>query len=185
MANNVDVTAGSGTTIKTTDNAGVHTPHHNVDSLPAVTIAADQTVDVGEVTTLPAITIAASQSVDVGEVTTLPAVTIASSQTLDTVTTVGTVGAVTPPTGVFNGQETVDSAGTAQAIGSSQALNRGVTVKALAGNAGLVYVGNSGVDSTNGFELAAGEAVYMETDNVADIFVDAANNDDGVSWIGS
>lgn len=37
MANNVAVTAGTGTTFKTTDNAGVHTPHHNVDSLPAST----------------------------------------------------------------------------------------------------------------------------------------------------
>lgn len=32
MANNIEVTEGTGTTIKTTDNAGVHTPHHNVDS---------------------------------------------------------------------------------------------------------------------------------------------------------
>lgn len=34
MANNVEATAGSGTTFKTTDNAGVHTGHVNVDSLP-------------------------------------------------------------------------------------------------------------------------------------------------------
>jgi len=31
MANNISVTAGSGTVLKTTDNAGVHTPHHNLD----------------------------------------------------------------------------------------------------------------------------------------------------------
>jgi hypothetical protein len=35
MANNIQVTAGSGTTLKTTDNAGVHTPHHNVDTMPS------------------------------------------------------------------------------------------------------------------------------------------------------
>src|SRR3972149_6862952 len=35
MANNITVTQGSGTTLKTTDNAGVHTPHHNVDALAA------------------------------------------------------------------------------------------------------------------------------------------------------
>jgi hypothetical protein len=35
MSNNVSVTAGSGTAIKTTDNSGVHTPHHNVDSIAA------------------------------------------------------------------------------------------------------------------------------------------------------
>jgi hypothetical protein len=31
MANNISVTAGSGTTLKTTDNSSVHTPHHNID----------------------------------------------------------------------------------------------------------------------------------------------------------
>ncbi len=35
MSNNVQVTAGSGTTLKTTDNAGIHTPHHNVDTIAA------------------------------------------------------------------------------------------------------------------------------------------------------
>jgi hypothetical protein len=47
MANNVAVTAGSGTTFKTTDNAGVHTGHVNVDAsaLPtgAATAAAQTT----------------------------------------------------------------------------------------------------------------------------------------------
>ena len=33
MANNVQATAGSGTTFKTTDNAGVHTGHVNVDTI--------------------------------------------------------------------------------------------------------------------------------------------------------
>jgi len=43
MANNVNVkdAAGVSTTMKTTDNAGVHTPHHNVDSLPADVALAD------------------------------------------------------------------------------------------------------------------------------------------------
>lgn len=42
MANNVAITAGLGTTFKTTDNAGVHTPHHNIDLA-----AAGWSVDVG------------------------------------------------------------------------------------------------------------------------------------------
>jgi hypothetical protein len=37
MANNISVTAGSGTVLKTTDNAGVHTPHHNIDVIAAGT----------------------------------------------------------------------------------------------------------------------------------------------------
>jgi hypothetical protein len=40
MANNISVTAGSGTTLKTTDNSGVHTPYHNVDVLAAAALDA-------------------------------------------------------------------------------------------------------------------------------------------------
>lgn len=42
MANNVDILDGAGATktVKTTDNAGVHTPHHNVDSSALPTGAA-------------------------------------------------------------------------------------------------------------------------------------------------
>ena len=36
MANNLGVSTGADANVKTTDNAGVHTPHHNVDSLPAL-----------------------------------------------------------------------------------------------------------------------------------------------------
>ena len=42
MANNISVvdSAGAAQVVKTTDTAGVHTPHLNVDSLPNVTLAA-------------------------------------------------------------------------------------------------------------------------------------------------
>ena len=48
MANNIAVkdAAGATQTVKTTDNAGVHTPHHNVDSLPALPSG---TNDIGKV----------------------------------------------------------------------------------------------------------------------------------------
>jgi len=92
---------------------------------------------------------------------------------------------VSLPSAIVSGQETVDAAGTAQVIGASATLVSGVTVKALAGNSGIVYVGNSAVDSTNGFELSASEAVFIETDDVANVWVDAATNDDGISYVGS
>lgn len=44
MANNIDITPGTGKTVKTTDNAGIHTPHHNVDA-----IANGASVDIGAV----------------------------------------------------------------------------------------------------------------------------------------
>lgn len=45
MANNLDILDGAGATktVKTTDNASVHTPHHNVDTLAAVTAFAPST----------------------------------------------------------------------------------------------------------------------------------------------
>lgn len=89
------------------------------------------------------------------------------------------------PQTIYNGQNTVASAGTAEALAASQILLSGVIVKALAGNAGLVYVGDSSVASTNGFELSAGEQVFIEVDNLASVYIDSAENDDGVSYIGS
>lgn len=145
MADNVDVTPGSGATVATDDVSGVQYQRIKV-AFGADGAAAD--VNTGN-----------GFPVDV-EVVSIPA-------------------------SIYSGQETVDSAGTAQAIGSSQAILSGVTVKALSGNTGVVYVGGSGVDSTNGFELSSGQQVFVEVDNVATVYVDAATNDDGVSWIAS
>lgn len=41
MTDNISIkdSAGTDTTVKTTDNAGVHTPHHNVDALPAAVVS--------------------------------------------------------------------------------------------------------------------------------------------------
>jgi len=84
----------------------------------------------------------------------------------------------------YNGQETVDSAGTAQTIAASQELQKGVLVKALAGNTGIVYVGDADVSASNGFELSAKEELFVPVDNLASVYIDAATNDDGVSFIG-
>jgi hypothetical protein len=44
MANNIDITPGTGKTVKTTDTASVHVPHHNLD-----VAAAGFSVDIGPV----------------------------------------------------------------------------------------------------------------------------------------
>lgn len=55
MANNIDVkdAAAATVTMKTTDNAGVHTAHHNVDSLPALAAGTNNIGDV-DILTVPA-----------------------------------------------------------------------------------------------------------------------------------
>jgi hypothetical protein len=86
----------------------------------------------------------------------------------------------------ISGQETVDAAGTAQALGT-QVIQGPLMVKALDANAGLVYLGNDGagdVASTNGINMAAGDVVVFDhVGNLSSLMLDAANNDDGVAWL--
>lgn len=85
----------------------------------------------------------------------------------------------------ISGQKTVAAAGTAVALGTA-VINGPLIVKALDGNAGLVYLGNDGagdVTSSNGLALAGGDMVVFEyVSALSALILDAANNDDGVSW---
>jgi len=60
-------------------------------------------------------------------------------------------------------------------------------IKALAANAGLVYVGNDGtpdVASDSGLELAAAEVIiYDWVGNLGSIYLDSAENGEGVAWL--
>lgn len=74
----------------------------------------------------------------------------------------------------FVGQNT-DVDASAEALGGTQAIVYGVTIKAHPDNTGVVYVGlTSGVTAANGFPLAAGESqafdVIFATD-IANIYV--------------
>ena len=86
----------------------------------------------------------------------------------------------------MSGQNTVAAAGTAEALGS-QLINGPLMVKALVSNAGNVYIGNDGagdVTSSNGLEMAAGDAVVFDfVGNLASIFIDSDNNGEGVAWL--
>ena len=92
---------------------------------------------------------------------------------------------VSPPAAVYNGQKTVASAGTAEPLAASQALVSGVYIKALATNTDAVYVGDSDVDAAGGFVLAPGELVFLEIADLASVYIDAAEDAEGVSYIGS
>lgn len=88
---------------------------------------------------------------------------------------------------VVHGQDTVSTSGTAVQLngGTSQHIPNGaaLVVRANGGNAGVIYVGDSSVSSSNGFELAAGESVSLHVDDVDAVWIDAASGGDGVSWI--
>lgn len=81
-------------------------------------------------------------------------------------------------------QETVDSAGTAQPISTTNIYApNGWWIMPLPDNVGEVYVGTSSVSATTGIRLdplvnPAGFPMYVQ--NAALIYIDAANNDDGI-----
>lgn len=93
--------------------------------------------------------------------------------------------------GVYNsiehGQDSVTTAGTSVALNGgttiATAANGELAIRADSGNAGDIYVGDSDVDSSNGFVLGAGESISLPVADVADVHIDADNNGEGVSWI--
>ncbi len=104
-------------------------------------------------------------------------VTLASNQSTIAVS-------VAPPSTPYNGQNTIASAGTREALASSQVLGQGVWVKALTTNGGLMFVGGSTVSAGNGYPLAAGESVFVPTANLASVYIDAATTGNGVAYLG-
>lgn len=79
------------------------------------------------------------------------------------------------------------TAGTAVQLngGTSISVPNGsaLAVRAAGGNTGNIYVGDSGVSSSNGFVLGAGESVSMPIDDVSKVHIDSDNDGEGVSWI--
>ena len=60
---------------------------------------------------------------------------------------------------------------------------KSVTVKAMAQNTGLVYVGDGSVTSGNGFQLSPGDSVSVDIDNVNRLWIDAAVANEGVTML--
>jgi hypothetical protein len=82
------------------------------------------------------------------------------------------------------GQKVVTTAGTAVKVLTTDDGYYTLIIKALSTNTGLIYVGNSDVDSTNGFELDAGEeTIIVISEGQLDIYIDSSVNLEGVSYI--
>jgi hypothetical protein len=102
---------------------------------------------------------------------------------VDSTGAIVTSAVVTPPTTIYNGAKTVTTHGTAVALASSQAIESAVVVRAALANTGTIYVGNSGVTSANGLQLAAGDAVTLAVANLATVFIDASADTQSVTFI--
>lgn len=84
-----------------------------------------------------------------------------------------------------HGQKAIGTSAAFLVTNTNTPCSQGVLVKAAAGNAGVVYVGKSDVTAnsavaTDGYPLAAGEEVFIPTDNAATVFAIASQAAQGV-----
>lgn len=86
-----------------------------------------------------------------------------------------------PSREVHSGQIAVSTAGTKVVLGSDTA--RSITIKARIGNTGFIYVGDSAVSSTNGFELGKGDTVSFDVGFLANVFITSSVNGEGISFV--
>ena len=90
---------------------------------------------------------------------------------------------------VDSGITNVPSAGTAVQVSNVTNRVKYVVFKALAGNSGLTYVGESDVSASNGYELSATNTHVMNFGEFGGsvpakvFFVDSATDDDKVAWV--
>ena len=89
-------------------------------------------------------------------------------------------------TGFEYGQHTVGTGGDRSPLNGGTTLeipdNFVVRVKALTNNSSPVYIGDSSVDDTNGFQLTKNSGLLVAIDDISKIYVYAPSAGDGVSW---
>ena len=85
-----------------------------------------------------------------------------------------------------DGVTTVSSAGSDVVLAGSTSCKR-IEIQAQTDNTGVIAVGATGVDATEstgtGIILYPGDVMTIETDNLADIYIDATVNGDGVRYL--
>lgn len=105
----------------------------------------------------------------------------ATEETLQAV--LSAVGGSTAPTTFGNGQKNTVTAGTRVQLSSSSVPAKSITLKAKTGNTGTIYVGDSAVSSSNGFELTSGDTLSIDIDNLNDVWIVSTVNAEGVSFV--
>lgn len=86
-----------------------------------------------------------------------------------------------------SGQDTVATSGTPEQLNGGNSLSvpdgAKLEIRALNGNSGNAYVGDSSVTTGSGYELAPGQKTELRIDDVSSVYVDVATGGEGVSWI--
>lgn len=81
-----------------------------------------------------------------------------------------------------NGKTIVTTSGTRVQLSSSTATTT-ITIRALSTNTGIIYVGNSSVSSSNGFQLSPQETISVDLSNLSNVWLDASVSGEGVTYI--
>lgn len=80
-------------------------------------------------------------------------------------------------------QTTVGSSSAVQLTTTSTPCKFGIIVKADDSNTGNIYVGGSGVTTSSGFKLQAGQGISFEIDDASKVYVIADADNQKVHWI--
>jgi hypothetical protein len=86
------------------------------------------------------------------------------------------------PSTIYSNQQTATT--TAAAL-PSQALTNGVVLTAGSSNTGTIYIGPSGVTTSTGYPLAAGQSVSYAVSNLNAIYMIGANTTDVLAFTGN
>lgn len=78
--------------------------------------------------------------------------------------------------------QTISNTSAVQLTATSIISTNGILVQGLSANTANVYIGNSSVTTSTGFQLQAGQAVPFTCSNINQLYVIGANNTDGVCW---
>lgn len=190
MADNIAVTAGSGTTIAADDIGGVLHQRVKISqgadgSATDVSSAAPLQVtleNTGANSTPVVVDLGANNDVTVtsGTITAVTAITNALPAGTNAIGKTGH-----DITGIGHGVTTVTTAGTDVALAASTVCKK-VIIQSQTDNTGLIAIGTSGVDATiatgTGVLLYPGDAIEIEIDNLADVYLDSTVNGEGVRY---
>ena len=92
---------------------------------------------------------------------------------------IGTVGTTTAVVNV--GQRTVNTTAV-QVSASSTVPTNGIIIRALSTNAASIFVGGSGVTTSTGYELVAGESVSFTCNLNTLYIISVASTTDNICW---
>jgi hypothetical protein len=90
---------------------------------------------------------------------------------------------ITTSWGKFDSGQKVLTESALQLTTDDVACQVGVTIRAHTTNNGYVYIGNSDVTTSTGYQLAAGQSVTINVNNVKNVYGVGSNNPQTVSWI--